>query len=387
MNSHVPLPAHGERVPQAGEGAPGRDQAPPSSACGTFSPDARGRRELLAAARGERVVVDDDLVRAAAAEGMLGLLGRAATNPHRDLQMKAAAVEAHGVFMTAELARIAAAFEQAKIRLLAFKGPVLSQQLYGHPGLRSFSDLDVIVAPRHADAGEALLRTLGYRDTIRDAERKTNRRFAGEALFANGGNGVLVDFHTLFSNRQFPVRFSFDDVWGRRASVLGVPAFGDADLVVLTSSHAAKHLWHKLEYLAQIAALARKEIDWNEVDRVAREARVTRQVGLSFLLASEILGIPLPESRCVEAARPHVELVRPLVGTAHDATGRALFHLLDRRRDALYAIALSVFVPTGEDFRRSALPWLYRPLRLIRRLLPQGAPGSRGARAGRSRDY
>jgi len=324
---------------------------------------------LLAAARGERVHVDgDDIVRAAAAEGLLGLLARAATNPHRDLQMKAAAVEANGVFMTAELARIAAAFESAHLPLLAFKGPVLSQQLYGHPGLRSFSDLDVIVPPRTAEDAEALLRTLGYRDVepLSDSERTTNRRFIGETLFTNDQNGILLDFHTFFSNEQFPVRLSFDDVWARRANVLGVPAFGDADLVILTCSHAAKHLWHRLEFFAQITALARMRIDWSEVDRLAFEARLARQVGFSFLLARDLVGVePPPVERCLAVAMPLLERVKAIVGRAHDATGRDHFLLFDRRRDALRSLALSLFIPTRDDWRQSPLPWLYRPLRLL----------------------
>jgi len=320
------------------------------------------QRELLAAARGERVLAEgDELLRAAAREGLLGLLARSATNPHRELQIKAAAIEAHGAFMLAELARIAAAFEEARIPLLAFKGPVLSQQLYGHPGLRSFSDLDVIVSPRDADAGERLVRKLGYRDAepLGDAERMTNRRFAGESLFTNDGNGVLLDFHTLFSNQQFPIRLAFDDVWERRTSVAGIPTFSDVDLVLLTCSHAAKHLWHKLEYLAQIAALARMPIDWREVERRAREARVWRQVALSFALAREALGIDVP----IDADPTRIKAI---VGKAHDATGRDLFLLFDRRIDVLRSLALSLFVPTHEDYR-SALPWLYRPFRLLRK--------------------
>ena len=316
---------------------------------------------LLAAARGERVQVDDDLVRDAAREGMLGLLARAAANPHRELQMKAAAIEAHGAFMTNELARIVAAFRDASIPLLAFKGPVLSQQLYGHPGLRSFSDLDVIVAPRDADQAEELIRGLGYREQLvmSRAERMTNLRFAGELLFMNDGNGVLLDFHTLFANRQFPVHLDFQEVWYRHAEVAGIPTFGEVDLVVLTCNHAAKHLWHRLEYLAQIAALARLSIDWSEVEKRARAARVWRQVALSFGLARDILGIDVPYA--ADVAR-----VKKIVGRAHDATGSDLFLLLDRKRDALTAIAQSIFVPTHDDYR-SRLPWLYRPLRLATR--------------------
>jgi hypothetical protein len=339
---------------------------------------------LCAAARGERVHVEgEELVRAAASEGLLGLLARAATNPHRDLQIKGAAIEAHGAFMSAELARIAAAFEWAGLPLLAFKGPVLSQQLYGDPGLRSFSDLDVIAAPRDADAAEALLRGLGYRELepLGESERKTNRRFAGEVLFMNDSNGVLLDFHTHFANQQFPVRLSFDEVWNRRAAVaigaMRIPSFGESDLVVLTCNHAAKHLWHKLEFFAQIAALARKTIDWNEVDRMAVDARAARQVGLSFLLARDLLGVePPPVARCLALALPYLERVKRIVGRAHDATGSDLFLLLDRRFDALRAIALSVFVPTHADWQRSsqpaALQWILRPARLLLRRFRHG---------------
>lgn len=318
------------------------------------------REALLAVARGERVSVNDDLVRAAAAEGMLGLLARAAANPHRELQMKAAAIEAHGAFMLNELTRIAAAFRDASVPLLAFKGPVLSQQLYGHPGLRSFSDLDVIASD--ADAAESLIRNLGYRELqpISPAERRTNRRFAGEELFTNDGNGVLLDFHTLFANRQFPVHLDFQDVWYRRTEVAGIPAFGDVDLAILTCNHAAKHLWHKLEYLAQIAALARMPVDWREVEKRAKEARVWKQVAFSFALARDILGIDT-------AFDADISRIKAIVGKAHDATGTDHFVLLDRKRDALCSIAQSIFVPTHDDYR-APLPWLFRPLRLATRL-------------------
>ena len=383
--------------------------------------------DLLAVARGDRVhVEDDDVVRAASSEGLLGLLARAATNPVRELQIQAITIEAYSAFMAGELARIAGVFTERNVPLIAFKGPVLSQQLYGHAGLRSFSDLDVLVAPASADAGEELLRELGYREhePLTAPARRTNRRFSGETLYVHYEQRVLIDFHTLFSNEQFPLRLSFDDVWRRRTEVvidgMRIPSLGDADLVVVTCSHAAKHLWHKLEFLAQIAALAKKQPDWNEVDRIAVDARAARQVGLSFLLARDLLGIdtpPLP--RCLAAASPHLERVKRIIGARHDATGRDLFLLLDRRRDALRALALAIFVPTHTDWRGSKLPaqmqWVVRPFRLLcrtgalacRSLLrgrtgsrtggtgegacptPRrpGAPDSRGARAGTSRDY
>ena len=47
------------------------------------------------------------------------------------------------------------------------------------------------------------------------------------------------------------------------------PTLGDVDLAVITCSHAAKHLWHRLELLAQIAALTRRSVDWDAVEQLA----------------------------------------------------------------------------------------------------------------------
>ncbi len=334
---------------------------------------------LFAVARGEHVPVEgSDLIAEAAAEGMLGLVARAATNPNRELQMKAAAIEAHAVAMNAELTRIARTFQERSLRLLAFKGAVLSHQLYGAAGLRSFSDLDVLVSPDDADAAEELLKVLGYRELepLGKAERAINRRFAGEFLFLNDRNGVLVDLHTKFSNEQFPLRLDFEQVWSRRSEVEGIPTLGPSDLVVVTCSHAAKHLWHRLEFFAQIAALTRLGIEWDEVDRIAVESRAARQLGLSFLLAQERLGVEVPPiPHCLARALPELARATRLVAARHDATGRDLFTLLDRRRDALRSFALAIFVPTHTDWHGSSLPafaqWLLRPFRLmLRRLSP-----------------
>ena len=346
------------------------------------------REILIAAARGDHVREDvEPFLSAAAAEGITGLLARSAERVPRALRVQALGMEARAARMIAELARIAEAFEHARIPLLVFKGAVLAQQLFGDPGARAFSDVDVIVDPASADAGEDLLRGLGYREAepLGDAQRRTNRRFAGESLFIDdvreGASGVLADFHWRFSHVQFPLRLGFASAWERRQTVVvdGHPfaTLGETDLVVLTCSHAAKHLWYRLELLAQIAALTRRKIDWSAVDRLAIGAGAARQTGLSFLLARDILGAALPPlPRCTKAAGPALEAVREIV--AHnlfaerrrsDATGRDLFLLLDHRRDALRSLTLAALVPTYADWQGSNLPaaahWVVRPWRLL----------------------
>jgi hypothetical protein len=342
------------------------------------------REALISAARGERVTVDvEPFVSAAAAEGMIGLLARAAERIPRPLRVQALAMEARAARMVVEMARVTAAFDEARIPLLVFKGAVLAQQLYGDAGARGFSDVDLIVDPANAEAGEAVLRRLGYHETepLTEGQRSTNRRFVGESLFLDDASGVLADFHWLFSHAQFPLRIPFADAWQRRQSVTidhyTFETLGESDLVVLTCSHAAKHLWHRLELLAQIAALTKRTVDWSAVEQLAIDAGVARQTGLSFLLARDVLGIqPPPLSRCLAAAQPVLEEVRELVARnlfcerrRSDAAGWDHFLLADRRRDALRSLALGALVPTHADWQNSRLPdalqWLVRPFRLI----------------------
>jgi len=346
-------------------------------------------REILrAAVRGERIAEDvEPFVSVAAAEGVAGLLARAAEQIPRALHVQALAMEARAAGMVAELARIARAFDDAGIPLLAYKGAILAQQLYGSAGARAFSDLDLIVDPASAAAGEAILGRLGYRECqpLTASQRKTNRRFAGETLFVDDSSGVLADFHWLFSHVQFPLRIPFAEGWERRQSVVVdghlFQTLGELDLVVLTCSHAAKHLWHRLELLAQIAALARRELDWQAVDRLAVAAGAARQTGLSFLLAREELAVPTPPvPRCLAAAEPLLGRAREIVARnlyaesrRTDAAGRDHFLLADRRRDALRSLLLGALVPTHSDWHGSHLPdplqWVVRPFRLLRKRL------------------
>jgi hypothetical protein len=337
---------------------------------------------LAAAARGERVAqpLDDATIAAAAAEGMAGLLARASHDPPRELQIVAAAIETRSAAMAAELARVLDACAAAGLRMLALKGPTASQQLYGHPGLRSFNDLDLITTEREADAAEALLRSLGYRDetAMSPQQRATKRRFHNGTALVNDERHAIVDLHWRFGHVQFPLALPFDGAWARRASVpvygAAIAAPGTSDLAVFLCAHAAKHFWCRLELFAQIAALARLDADWDEIDRIAAAAHATRRVGLSFLLANDVIGSPLPPlPRCLAAARPPFPALRRLWREQrgrHWVRGRALSLILDRRRDLAGATAALIFVPTHADWAASRAPeplqWLLRPFRIAR---------------------
>jgi hypothetical protein len=327
--------------------------------------------------------IDAATVSAAARERMAGLLAHAADEPPRELLLHAVAIEARAASMVAELTRIAETFRVANVPLLALKGAVASQQLYGNPGLRVFGDLDLLVASHHIGQAESLLARLGYRDEspMTPSQRATKHRFHNGTPLVNDERKTTVDLHWRLGHVQFPLALPVADAWSRRTELVlngvTVPALGPTDLAIFTCSHAAKHLWWTLESLAQIAALTRlPNVDWDEVDRVATASRGGKQVGLSFLLAHHVIGSELPPlPKCLALSRPHfARMQERLSGTLErDAGGRDLLFLLDRKRDALAATLAAAFVPTHADWEAAKLPgflyWVARPLRLVAKRL------------------
>lgn len=68
----------------------------------------------------------------------------------------------HGAFLQLVSLRITAMLAQAGIRAAALKGPLLGESIYGDPGRRPSSDIDLLVAPEQLWAAVAVVRELGY---------------------------------------------------------------------------------------------------------------------------------------------------------------------------------------------------------------------------------
>jgi Uncharacterised nucleotidyltransferase len=67
-----------------------------------------------------------------------------------------------GVFLQLVSKRLMAALADAGIRSTALKGPLLSEAIYGDPGRRLSSDIDLLVATEQLPAAVEVVRQLGY---------------------------------------------------------------------------------------------------------------------------------------------------------------------------------------------------------------------------------
>ncbi|NJN18388.1 MAG: nucleotidyltransferase family protein [Oscillochloris sp.] len=73
-----------------------------------------------------------------------------------------------------------------------------------------------------------------------------------------------------------------------------IPVLRREATALVLAVHGAKHLWERLAWLADIAALMRQTVDWELVQAEAQILGVERLLGLSLYLAAELLDAPLP---------------------------------------------------------------------------------------------
>lgn len=72
------------------------------------------------------------------------------------------AARLHGGFLLLLCQRIMSELADAGIRSAPLKGPMLSQAIYGDPGRRLSSDIDLLVSPEHLPKAVEIVRGLGY---------------------------------------------------------------------------------------------------------------------------------------------------------------------------------------------------------------------------------
>lgn len=284
-----------------------------------------------------------------------------------------------------ELLALVSALEAQGVPVVALKGPALSQWLYGSPGIRRFSDLDLLVAIADRERALEVLIACGYAlpagMSVKTA-RVIYRTLGAWPLRATGR--LPVDLHWRLAHARFPA-LPAADVLAHSAVVelggRGVRIPCPTHAAVLTLLHAAKHLWCTLEMIAAIAALMeRADVDWAEVRRLARSLHAWRGCAAGLRLASDLFDRPMPPALADEplpaATTTLCEEARAALslpaGVFQDrwVERRAHRAAFDRAADrALYDVSRLVG-PTPLEWEWRPLPdalvSFYVPLRLVR---------------------
>ena len=287
------------------------------------------------------------------------------------------------------LVRLLDLFESNRVAALAFKGPVLAEELYGNLTLRPFADLDLILP--HCEIPRAVELMLAH-DFVPDSDSAIHAGgaamdTAGQFAFVSSDGTALVELHSEVTLRHFPRRPDTDFFFGspRLVSLAGrrVRTLDVTSLVLSLCVHGAKDFWASLKWIVDLAEFLRVHtaLDWSEALHRAEALRLERMLRLGFWLAQELLGARLPEAllRSCDGDRQARLLAARLASRLLDqdralsASNRFLFRVRTHPHywgGVGYALRLAM-TPAEEDRAFSNLPGplpsLLRPFRLFRK--------------------
>ena len=208
--------------------------------------------------------------------------------------------------LTAELRRLSKLFAQHDIFMLSFKGPALSQQLFGNLGLRYCKDLDLLVKPEELDQAEQLLLSDGYRRQRLDfaltpRQKKAYLKQWHHVSYYHPERQIIVELHwRLCSNPHLlPSTYLQRMIeTTQQLSIAGtqITSLSDEDTLLYLCLHGANHGWYRLKWLCDVAQFLHRDqaINWQAWVENVLALTLHRPVAQALLLAHQLFDAPLP---------------------------------------------------------------------------------------------
>jgi Uncharacterised nucleotidyltransferase len=205
------------------------------------------------------------------------------------------------LLLTGELLRLLRSFNENEVPVVAFKGPILAEAVYGDLSLREFCDLDLLIGVQDLTKAEDMLLAGGYTAQFPDRDYRTAfLGYQGQYAFRRGQSDLWVDLHWQFSQDGvvFPLRAA--EVWPRliEETVAGrtVPSLAHDDLALFLAAHGTKEGWRNLMWLCDFAEFLRRyqDLDWLAILERAARSHSSRQLLLAIELAATMLDAPVP---------------------------------------------------------------------------------------------
>jgi hypothetical protein len=200
------------------------------------------------------------------------------------------------LWFTAELTRVLQHFEKRQSRVVPYKGPVLAQQIYGDTAMRSFHDLDFLIAPADFWRAKGALAELAYRPgkNMSAAVERLWLRNGYERAFDGPRGKNLIELQWRLLPRFYAVDLSAEELMARAGRIAlaecEVPCLSPEDSLLVQCLHAAKHLWTRLIWLCDIReTLKLPGLDCELVFARAKELGIARMLGVSLWLVRNVL--------------------------------------------------------------------------------------------------
>ncbi|MBU2455615.1 MAG: nucleotidyltransferase family protein [Proteobacteria bacterium] len=334
--------------------------------------------------------------------GLTGFLYPSLAQHCRELMPEAALNQLKSVYfqnstrnllLSSCLIKILHLFKQNDIEAIPFKGPVQSDLIYHDIGIRTFSDLDILVKKENAVKAMNLLSEQGFKTCVKIPESQNKEYLENENFFqlANISGDINIDLHWEISGRYnlepmyYPAEESLTPTL-----LLGkeIKTLNSEDMLIHLCIHGASHCWDKLELICSVAKIAASDFigNWEHVIKKSEALRCKRMVLLGLQLARNCFDIDLASAIRSDIDRdPRIEKLSDYVLGKIKNRDVALserlswrfspihFHVRDCFGDGVKYFLRLFFRPTIREWDKYPLPdsllFLYRflrPYRLIK---------------------
>lgn len=210
---------------------------------------------------------------------------------------------ARNLALSASLIKLLNLLKENNIGIVSFKGPVQAQLLYNDPGLRSFSDLDVLVKKEDAVKARDLLIAHEFETAVEIPDQQIKTYLEKENFFqlVNKSGTLNIDLHWEITGRYSlePIyyknlenRFEQIKISGKNITTLSIE-----DTLIHLCIHGTSHCWEKLEMVYSVSEIikSKKIKDWDIIIEKARLLKCKKMVFLGSVLAEQLFKTILPD--------------------------------------------------------------------------------------------
>jgi hypothetical protein len=205
----------------------------------------------------------------------------------------------------AEAERITRLLADAGIRSMVIKGSALSVLAFGDPTLRESHDIDLLVDPARMLEADRLIIDAGYRRITPNFELTPFQyglyeRWRCQMGYYLDSLETTLELHWRLTANSALIPLDGARFFSRSQSV---PVAGtsfntlpDQELFLYLCVHGSVHMWFRLKWLADIAALLHR-VRPEMIDRIASRAQtlgVGRPFHVALILAHDLMGAPVP---------------------------------------------------------------------------------------------
>jgi hypothetical protein len=206
--------------------------------------------------------------------------------------------------LTRELLEILSLLDGSNVDALAFKGPVLSQQLYGDLSVREFLDLDILVVPTQGSTVIELLAAKGFepRFVLTRRQFAQFQRSRSDMELYHKAKTLSVDVHWGLLSPGYTFSPIGQMAWENTQSVSiagrSVKTFSPETQLLFSCLHQAKHNWSRLGRLMDLGALIQQSfaMDWQQIQKRSGSFGTARMIRVSLRLVQRLFAFNLPGS-------------------------------------------------------------------------------------------